>query len=58
MIKKRQKTIPVPLSLLLLSPLSLVTPIEPSVDKDNKGKDENIKEPIEVVLDSIYRAIY
>jgi len=32
----------------LLSLLSLVTPIKPSVDKDNEGKDKNIEDPVEV----------
>ena len=27
---------------------SLATPTEPSIDKDNKGKDKDIKEPIKV----------
>ena len=62
MAKKRQKIILVPLPLpslsllpsLLLSPSSsllpsLVTPVEPtSVDKVNKDKDKNIKEPVKV----------
>ena len=48
MAKKRQKIIPVLLLSLLLSLLLPVTPIEPSVDKDNKNKDEDIKEPVEV----------
>ena len=39
---------PLPSPLLLLSP-SPVTPIEPiSIEKVNKGKDKNIKEPVEV----------
>ena len=61
MAKKRQKTIPVPspspspslspsLSPLLL-PMSLspAMPVKPIyINKINKGKDENIKEPIKV----------
>jgi hypothetical protein len=38
--------LPLPSPLLLLSP---ITPIEPiSIDKVNKDKDKNTKEPIEV----------
>ena len=63
MVKKRQKTIPVPspspLPLpslspslspsLLPSPPSPATPVEPiSIDKVNKSEDKNIKEPVEV----------
>ena len=32
----------------LLSLLLLVISIEPSVDKDNKGEDKNIEEPVDV----------
>ena len=41
---------PLPSLLLLLLPSPLpVTPAEPtSVDKVNKGEDENIKEPVKV----------
>ena len=48
MVKKRQKTIPVLSPSLLLFLLLPATPIEPSIDEDNKGKDKNIKEPVEV----------
>ena len=46
-VKKRQKTIPVP-SLLPSPSLSPATPAEISADKINKGEDKNTKEPIEV----------
>ena len=59
MVKKRQKTILVPLPLPLPSPppspplppspLSPATPAEPiSADEVNKDEDKNTKEPIEV----------
>jgi len=54
MVKKRQKTIPVP-SLLpspspsLPSPVSPATPAEPiSADELDEDEDENTKEPVEV----------
>jgi len=51
--KKRQKTIPVPSPSLLPSLPSLATSIKPSVDKDDKGKNKDIKEPVEVEDENI-----
>ena len=48
MAKKRQKIILVPSPSPLLSLLSPAMPIKPSVDKDDKSEDEDIKEPVEV----------